>query len=275
MIGHIRSEEAVSEAIGFIIIFSLVLTGIALVTLYGYPLILKQQISSDERTMEQAMITIQNDMKLLSYSNVPYKDTPLRVAGGALTVFNTTTSPETFSIRWGNASGWHDFAFSPLATGEIRYFSDQGTAVIALQNGAVLKRQQDANGSVMIAEPRWFYDDDEKTFVIFLLSVQSDGMMSLNGIGNIQMNRLAGPDVTDEEITDPGTLFRMPGWNVNKSIRIEYSDTADNYTQAWENYFTGSSIVSGGLAKSGTGAYVLDDVERVVIKRYNVTIDHL
>jgi hypothetical protein len=275
MIGHIRSEEAVSEAIGFIIIFSLVLTGIALVTLYGYPLILKQQISSDERTMEQAMITIQNDMKLLSYSNVPYKDTPLRVSGGALTVFNTTTSPETFSIRWGNASGWHDFAFSPLATGEIRYISDQGTAVISLQNGAVLKRQQDADGSVMVAEPRWFYDDNTRTFVLFLVSVQSDSMLSLNGIGNIQMSRLAGPDVTDENKNDLGNWVRMPGWSVNNSIRIEYSDTADNYTKAWENYFTGASIVAGGLEASGAGAYVLDDVDRVVIKRYNITIDHL
>ena len=34
-------DRAVSEAIGFILILGLVLTGIGLVTLYGYPVLVK------------------------------------------------------------------------------------------------------------------------------------------------------------------------------------------------------------------------------------------
>jgi hypothetical protein len=270
MKGTTRSEDAVSEAIGFIIIFSLVLTGIALVTLYGYPLILKQQISSDERTMEQAMITIQNDMKLLTYSNVPYKDTPLRVSGGALTVLNESTASQSFSVQWWNGTMWRDFSGSPFSPGIIQYTSDQGTAVITLENGAVVKRQQDATGSVMVAEPRWFADKDTSgwyTFVIFLTGIDADGVLGLNGIGSIQMSRTTLPVVED--------YSSLAGWN--NSIRVKYNaDPANDFGKAWENYFTGSSIVTGGLEASGTdGSYLLKNVKRVVIKQYDICIDRL
>jgi len=53
------NDKAVSEAIGFILILGLVLTGIALVTLYGYPVLVKEQSSTDVKNMERAMIVIQ------------------------------------------------------------------------------------------------------------------------------------------------------------------------------------------------------------------------
>nr|HPK81343.1 hypothetical protein [Methanoculleus sp.] len=68
------NEKAVSEAIGFILILGIVLTGIGLVTLYGYPVLVKEQSNADVRNMERAMIVIQNDMKSLCFKNVPYKE---------------------------------------------------------------------------------------------------------------------------------------------------------------------------------------------------------
>jgi hypothetical protein len=60
------AERGVSEAIGFILIFSIVIAGIGLVTLYGYPMLLKQQTSANERIMEKNMIVLQNDVKSLT-----------------------------------------------------------------------------------------------------------------------------------------------------------------------------------------------------------------
>jgi hypothetical protein len=66
-------DGGVSEAIGFLLIFTIVIMGIALVTLYGYPMLLQQQVSADEKIMEKNMIVLQNDVKSLTYKMVPYK----------------------------------------------------------------------------------------------------------------------------------------------------------------------------------------------------------
>jgi hypothetical protein len=76
------NDRGVSEAIGFILIFSLIIAGIGLVTLYGYPLLLQQQVGADEKIMEKNMIVLQNDMKSLAYKTVPFKETALKIGGG-------------------------------------------------------------------------------------------------------------------------------------------------------------------------------------------------
>jgi hypothetical protein len=257
-----KFEEAVSESIGFIIIFGLIITGIGLVTLYGYPELLQNQISADDRNMEQNMIILQNDVKLLCYGNIPYKDTALRVSGGSLTVFdnNAVDSPQKINITYfkPTTNNWTGIDFYP---GEMRYNSEQGSAVISLENGAVVQRQELVSGSFMTAEPRWFYDNESDTFVIFLIGIDTGGeMLSLNGIGNIQMSRLDEPDVIDIDYSIP------------RDVTVKYvENSANDYSVAWDNYFNSSSIVNGGLTPSG-GAFVLEDVSRIVIKQYNITI---
>lgn len=262
-------DSAVSESIGFIIIFSIVIAGIGLVSLYGYPMLLQHQIGADERTMEQTMITLQNDMKLLSYSNVPYKDTALRVSGGALGVHSLADTTQEFDFYWYNNTlgSWEElyYDFSP---GELRYVADQGTAVIAFENGAVVKRQQDSSGSVMLAEPRWFYDDNTRTLVIFLMALDSSRDLSLNGIGNLQMSRLDEPYVVEMD---------FPAQPLGRTdIAVVYTgDAANDYEQAWTNYLTGSSIRQGGLVAKNGKDHTVEGVSRVIIKQYNITVDNI
>ena len=73
------------------LIFAIIIAGIGLVTLYGYPMLLKQQTSADEQIMEKNMIVLQNDVKSLAYKTVPYKETSMKVGDGALTVYNTSS----------------------------------------------------------------------------------------------------------------------------------------------------------------------------------------
>ncbi len=80
------NDKAVSEAIGFILILGIVISGIGLVTLYGYPVLVKEQSNTDVKNMERAMIVIQNDMKSLCFKNAPYKKSTLQVSGGTLAV---------------------------------------------------------------------------------------------------------------------------------------------------------------------------------------------
>ena len=72
--------------------------------------------------------------------------------------------------------------------GELRYESVSAQTDISLQNGAVVMRPRNQNGSTMLAEPRWFYDaPDERHMVINLINITSDDIMAKEGIGTVRM----------------------------------------------------------------------------------------
>ncbi|WAI00421.1 DUF7289 family protein [Methanogenium organophilum] len=258
----IEDESGVSEAIGFILVFTIVILGISIVTLYGYPALADARISSDEKIMEQNMIVLQNDIKILTRSNVPYRDTTIGVSGGSIFVTNSSQANaeggEHFNITY-----YVDDTFTNITTyypGSMEFVSDEGTAVISVANGAVVKRQQDLGGSVMVSDPRWFYDETEGTLVIFMTSLNSTQPMALGGIGTIQMAMLTPPVIHDYS------------YSIQRPVIIEYfPDPDDDYSRAWETYFTGPYIVASGFTPVPPNAYRLD-VDRLVIKEYTVDI---
>jgi len=255
-------EDAVSEAIGFLLIFSLVMVGIGLVTLYGYPMLLETQSNANVRNMERDMIVLQNDMKSLVYKNVPYKETSLQVSGGALAVYNSTVSPAEFSISVSNSDddGYINGNFTPIQSGQFRYESDAGEAIIVLENGAVLTRMEFQNGSAMLSEPRWFIDENEETgnntFIITFMSINTDSVMSRNGIGTVKMQMVH---------SDPPLQFTDTD---NMTVTVTYNkDSAYDFSKAWENYFVNSLK----MTKSGS-SYYRGDIHTLVIKSYDIKI---
>jgi hypothetical protein len=256
-------ERGVSEAIGFMLIFSIVIAGIGLVTLYGYPMLLKQQSSANERIMEKNMIVLQNDIKSLAYKTVPYKESSLKVEGGSLAVFNPDYIPPvaTFSIRDGGGA----LIIDSFTTGDLRYQSTDTQTDISLQNGAVLKAQD--SGSVMLAQPRWFYDDQTNTWAINLIAINSSKLLTRSGVSTIKMTLRDTPEYI---LVSPVTL----------PVRIDYTPDTDNaYATAWDNYFqrelkTGAPTLAGSqrtyqLPYGGGGP------PRLVIKKYNIMIEAL
>ncbi|KAF1077931.1 hypothetical protein [Methanogenium sp. MK-MG] len=266
-----KDESGVSEAIGFILIFTIVILGISIVTLYGYPVLADAKISSDEKIMEQNMIVLQNDIKILTRNNVPYRDTTIGVSGGSIFVTNSTTSGneggEHFTLTYFNTSSGA-METTEYYPGSLEFVSGEGTAVVSVSNGAVVKRQQDQDGSSMISNPRWFYDETEGTLVIFMTSITSPQEMTLGGIGTIQMAMLDAPEIHDFKYA-PGT----------PEVKIEYfPDLDDDYSRAWENYLTGPFIVQGGFSMDvptgnpGDPDIYRLNVNRLVIKEYTVEI---
>lgn len=254
------NDEGVSEAIGFLIMFTIVLTGIAMVSLVGYPMLIETQVSSDERNMEQAMIAIQNDMKILTFSNVPYRDSMIKVSGGELTAFDKNSFGQEFTIS--DSYGLNN-KYKP---GAVQYESDDGTAVLTLTNGAIVRREKFQEGSVMLAEPRWFYDSEEKALVIFIISLNADKEFYQRGIGTVQMSMKQRPLTNNSNyIVDHGSPA---------TVTVTYNDNPkDDYSAAWRNYLTGEL----GFTENPVGSnnYELNDVQRLVIKEYNIKVENM
>ena len=251
----IANDRAVSEAIGFILILGLVLTGIGLVTLYGYPVLVKEQSSTDVKNMERAMIVIQNDMKSLCFKNVPYKESTLQVSGGTLEVIDFSESKSSFKIK--TTDGQRYPPSGQLKLGELRYRSDRSTEVITLENGAVITRQEGSAGSAMLAEPRWFYDGPTKTFVIYIMNVTADERMAKSGMATVRMS-LKNTDTKSYTPTNPVTVTYT-------------TDTNNDHSVAWKNYLT-SPMVGMRKASSPLDTYEISDVDKLVIKEYTIEI---
>jgi len=256
-------NAAVSESIGFIIIFSIMLAGIALVTLYGYPMLVQEQQNTNIRNMERNMIVLQNDLNMLTFKNVPFKETTLQVAGGTLSVQKEPGAgnglKSSFTVE---VPGYSPFIYN---LGEIHYDSQDLEATISLENGAVNLIYWDSpDGSVMLSEPRWFYDDlTNQTLVISFIKINASDVLSQTGIGSVKM-----------KLIDANQTPTMP---ITGTVNITYTaDPEYNYKKAWENYFNGPALwdVMDEISSSGfTLKYQLDPkVKNLVIKTYNVTV---
>ena len=257
-----RDERGVSESIGFVLIFTLVIMGVGLVTLYGYPILLQQQVNTDKRIMEKNMIVLQNDIKSLTYKSVPYKETSLKVGGGMLTVYNTLFSPPRsyFEISDGGS------VYIKFYPGQLQYESVNAQQNVAIENGAVITRPTSGSGSVMLAEPRWFSDVDQitlkRTTVIYLIGMNSTNIMSQTGVGTVRM-QLSETNYTETPITGTLTVTYTP-------------DSTNDFSVAWSNYFKNSLKWDGT-----TPAYQLPPkpfgilTDTLVIKRYDIMVKGL
>lgn len=275
----IDDAHAVSESVGYIIIFGIMLTGIGLVTLYGYPVLMQEQQNSNIRNMERNMIVLQSDINSLTLKYVPYKETIMQVSGGVLSVESPDPALKWFTI-YDNTDSLYliptDYSsenkFSP---GGLKFLTNSGDVLISLHNGAVVKHQ--SGGSVMISEPRWFSDeikvgeDISKSLVILLIQVDTVSFgqhLSQSGIGTVQMS--IEPLIIDIPNNDNELEyhFAQPG----HQITIEYRDTNFDYKTAWKNYF-----IHGKLGMTDTGDYAgtMMDIDRVIIKAWKINILNL
>lgn len=245
-----RSEDGVSEAIGFMIMFALVMTGIGLITLYGYPMLMKEQANANIRNMERNMIVMQNDLKSLTFKNVPYQETDFQVSGGSLSMI-AVPGIQKLHIRDNTGS---EILGSPFSTNSLRFQSDAEGAVVSLENGAVLLRYQNQPGSVMLAEPRWFYDEavSPKTMVIPIIRLVASQDMSQTGVGRVRL-----------KITNTTPPITVPDGTVEYEKNLD-----DDFSVAWTNYFKKTEL---SPPTSGSG-YTIPAGAQIIVKVYDVTV---
>ncbi len=273
-------EEGVSESIGYIIIFGLVMTGIGLITLYGYPVLMQKESEANIKNMEQTMIVLQNDVKSLTYKLVPYKETSLRVSGGALTLFPKEYNDQSFSICKVAPCGdpLSEELVGSFGPGELRFQADKENAVISLENGAVMERRIGTTGSFMLAQPRWYDDEDpitgSKTLMINYISLDNttrpeiaarSQLLSQTGVGTVRMRHFQ-------------TLYWSDSNLGGADIWITYTpntNAAYDYSQAWRNFLTDTNGLGMEEIPAESGQYRMAGVSSIVVKEYDLIVEEL
>jgi len=185
-----------------------------------------------------------------------------------MTVHNESDSPSSFTIY--NESDPTNPYINNFHPGELRYESVSAQTDISLQNGAVVLRprisQGSTNGSVMLAEPRWFYDDTTQTMVINLINITRPRLMAKEGIGTVRMNL-------------GETTYRYEPITPGDDVYVVYTpDPSNDYSVAWDNYFMKIPGMGHSAVIPGTGqpiTYTLPTTRTLVIKTYEVNIESI
>ena len=116
----------------------------------------------------------------------------------------------------------------------------------------------------MLAEPRWFFDTVTNTMVINLVEFTSETIMAKEGIGTVQMS-LTGEPYYNETLVP-----------INGNITITYNPAAaQDYSVAWDNYFTKTLKMPPPTISGTTRTYTLSQVDTLIIKQYEIEIDSI
>lgn len=202
--GFRTADRGVSETIGFVLVFALITTTIAITFTVGLGGLEDAQLAERDNNVVRAFDVLHDNVNDLSRDAVPSRATEVRLGGGRIEF----TSDSTYEIR--NATGTRIDSSTTAIT-----YHGAGDTQIRYEHGAVIR--SDGEGSVMFREPDLLFG---KTTLIGLVDVSTRGNRDVAGDGTVLMRTALTDDRTATRVTE------------DVSIRIQ-GPTAD----AWKQYF--------------------------------------
>lgn len=173
----IRSEEAISETIGFILILAIIMISIGLIVAVGFPIIQQTRDNSQFQNMEQSFMVLQSSAKMVGLDNAPIKTVKMSLGDGTMTVL-----PNTATITISNGSG----LIKVCTVGSIVF--EMKNRSIAYQGGGVWERY-DSGDSVKISNPRISGSDigGERHLLISIINISSPQSSRSGGIAPVSI----------------------------------------------------------------------------------------
>lgn len=204
----IKSDIAVSEAVGFIQTIAIVIISTAIVYFAGAPILEKAEKTAHFNEMEKGFIFLSANIDKIGFDRAPIRNTELKIMGGAMTVNHDsriTIGESTFEL------------------GSVEYIYDD--KVIAYEDGGIWIKHP--GGEVtMVSQPR-FSTGNLSTIPVFELH----GDYWVAGEGGIRINSKASSS----------KLYSINGVNGTVQVKVNSS-----YYRGWEEYLKsiGTKIVN-------------------------------
>lgn len=237
------TDRAVSDVVGYVLIFSLIVATVGVVTTVGFGTLDDRQDAERINNVERAFDVFANNMENVYRDGAPSRATEMRLAGGTL----SHGEPVTITIET------DDDETVTVVSRPLVYSDDNSEIVYAA--GAVLR--SDDGGSVMLKEPP--FRADRPTALIPL----------------IETFRTSGPNTVS---VDGAIRVTSSARTVNTTVSNAFAD-ADDYritvdsprTTAWTRYFESQD---GFDNVSESGSTVEADIRgnSVVAPRFPVRI---
>lgn len=205
-------ERAVSETVGFVLVFALITTTIAVVFTVGLGGLDDAQIAERDANVERAFDVLHDNLRDVSRDGVPSRATEIRLAGGELALAERTT------IRITDADGNATFT---ERTRPIVY-RGSGDTEIVYENGAVFRTSGDV--ALPLNDPDLIVDGEpgERTVVYSLVRTTGQPRVVSGDRTTLVVGSAVGREVVEPD--------RSAGENVTLEIDSPRAD-------GWERYY--------------------------------------
>ncbi|WP_370572598.1 hypothetical protein [Methanomethylovorans sp.] len=173
-----RNDAAVSETVGFILMFSIVILSMSMIYILGYPILQEHIESSVFENAQQSFIVLQSDMKRVAFEQVPVKTMKIKLHSSTLSIDNRSS----IFISYSDSTS-HSYNYS---TGEIEFTKNDN--VLTYENGGLWMKQH-PSGAMMVSKPPIYtgrIKNDNMT-TIGVVSVNGRRSTGGNGIASINM----------------------------------------------------------------------------------------
>jgi len=254
-------ERAVSETLGYIMIFGIVVAGIAMVFLIGSNIIANTQESASFQGLEQSFAVVASDIRSTAFEESPMMTTRVNIDYGVLSLMPEKSEAVCNNMIVICGNDLADVKYKqPI--GVLTFNSQTYGKSITLENGALVKMQDGngAYGSSMMLQPRIFYSLSTNTLMVTVINLKGTYGGYTGGIGNIQT-----------QYQDDSRMDEFTGLS-NAKICIK-----TNYTGAWKDFFMNSmpdiskTIDSTGDTDHWTNV-TLHGVSKVIVVTYNIKV---
>lgn len=171
------TDRAVSETLGFVLAFSLIVATIGIVYASGISGLNDAQQAEKVDNVERAFDVLADNLEDLHQRGAPSRATEVKLAGGSL-----MTSDETVTIRI-RAENSSDPLHNETYTANLKpiVYQDDGGTSIVYSSGAVLR--SDPGGAAMLNEPGWVTGPNRSALP--LVVTYGDGSGGIGGDGAV------------------------------------------------------------------------------------------
>lgn len=207
-----RNDSAVSETVGYILMFSIVILSMSFIYTMGYPVLQKNIEASVFENAEQSFIVLQSHMKRVAFDQAPVKIMKMKLHSSTISMSNGSS----IVVSYDNNSFSYD-------TGKIEFSKDE--KLLAYENGGVWK-QNAPSETLMVSQPPIYTGrvDNINTTTIAVISIQGHHSAAGSGIASISMKH-------------NGSSLLTPDYPVNVTVQIN-----SMYASQWAKYLEGEGF---------------------------------
>ena len=246
-----RRSRGVSEVVGYLLVFSIVVTIVSVIYASGMPMVERTKENSALQSMETVFITLQSNIKKVALAQSPVRTMKLNLIKG--------------SISANKIAGNITVNGKPIQFGNIEY--TLGARKMIYENGAVI--ESTPGGSIIVSDPPIFFTNSSGKAHVFISVINASGTFSAGGgIAEMSM-RQDNPD-NDTRVIYNGTVdYDYVNISINSSYAHAWSLFLNN---SYKKTF-GNSPDDAGFDKANNFCWLNVSMKcNLTLVSHNVTI---
>lgn len=242
MIPEDRNNAAVSETLGYILLFAIVTLSMGVIYLIGYPILETNMEANIFESAEQSFMVLKSNLDRVAFDQTPVKVLKMKLQGSSISVSNQSTITISYS---GNPP-------LPIETGEIVF--RKGDKTLTYEMGGLFKAYP-PDAEVAVSKPPIYVTTNDN------VDITTIGVVDLNG-----NDHAAGKGIATLTLRHGSSILKRSSSSTNVTLNINSS-----YAPKWEEYLEEVGFTIGNASDSTVSAYKNNTM--LVVSIHEVDVD--